>query len=123
MRLSCNDQPQLSKQTCDQAARSRSTRNCELNQLPLSLQFITCLHNSNSRRSNILSVDLTHNLHTLRSLIISHGRPLFLRMTLVAVTDPRQSRTSESCQALQVEAPCNVQAHLLPSHRPSRRLH
>jgi hypothetical protein len=122
MRLSCNDQPQLSKQTCDQAARSRSTRNCELNQPPLSQRFIICLHNSNSSRSNILSVDHTRPLDTLRLLLTSHGRTPFLQMTLVAVTGPRQSQTSESCQALQAEA-CNVQVRLLPSHRPSRRPH
>jgi hypothetical protein len=123
MRLNCNDRPQLSRQTCDQAARSRSTRNCELNQLLLSQQFTICLHNSNinSSRSNILSVDLTRPPHTLRLLPISHGRPPFLRMTHVAVTGPRQFRTSESCLALRVEACNNDQAHLLPSHRLNQR--
>ena len=122
MRLSCNAQLQLSKQTCDQAARFRSTRNCELNQLPQSQQSIICLHNSNSSRSNIPSVDHTRPLDTLRLLLISPGRTPFLQMTLVAVTGPRQSQTNESCQALQAEA-CNVQVRLLPSHRPSRRPH
>jgi hypothetical protein len=120
MRLNCKDQPQLSKQTCDQAAHSRSTLNCELNQLPPSHNFTICLHNSNTSRSNIPLVDLTRPLDTHQLLLISHDQPPFPQMTHVVVTGPHQIRTSESCLALQVSA-CNVQAHLFPSHRLNRR--